>query len=80
MSEGQPWWVRIERDQGAPDVMVGPYPLKDDAVHAANYAPCIDWLLDKAGGGGTDCYATDEQPTPSDDQHIIDMDNPDHTG
>lgn len=52
----QQHWIYIERDQGARDVIVGPYPNEADAAVALDGdGGLIEYLLSPAGGGGTDC-------------------------
>lgn len=74
------WWVYIERDQGAQDVAVGPYPSEGAAALAGEASVLVEYLLSPAGGGGTDCYWSADQPTAEHEQHIIDPDDPHHTG
>jgi hypothetical protein len=74
-----PWWVYIDRDDG-PDLALGPYPDEAAAALAGQDSVLVEWLLSPAGGGGTDCYWSTNQPTDQHDQHIIDMADPDHTG
>lgn len=83
--EKQPYWVFIDRASypyrgNDKDVYVGPFDTDKDAAHAMDHALLIDHLMQREGGGGTDCYVTLEHPGEHDDVHIIDPTDPDHTG
>lgn len=75
-------WIYIERDQGARDVIVGPYPDGAAAALAMEESLLIDYLLSPKGGGGVDCYTTEIEAgaEPDVEQQWIDLTNPDHTG
>jgi hypothetical protein len=89
---GTPRWVFIERGNFGvadhphprPDVYIGPFTgpnADEDAATCMNESLLVDHLMQREGGGGTDCYVTTEQPdNDRDDVYIIDHDDPYHTG
>lgn len=71
-----PHWVFIERQYG-PDLMVGPYATVDLAADACQDALLIDGLVEE---DCLDCFTTADQPTPDDEQVLIDPLDKDHFG
>lgn len=70
-------WVLIERENN-PDALVGPYPDEAAAVLAMEEALLIDGLCEE---DSLDCNTvTISGFDPAWDVHIIDPDDPDHTG
>lgn len=89
MSEGTPRWVFIDRSSHPynhhdKDVYIGPFTgpnADEDAALCMEESLLVDHLMQREGGGGTDCFVTVDQPDPErDDVHVIDHSDPHHTG
>lgn len=70
-----PTWVRLERD-GAPDLVLGPYPSENAAVTAMEDSSLVQGLAEE---NCLDCY-TSGGPTGDELEVTVDLDDPDDTG
>lgn len=70
------YWVRIERESGAV-LAFGPYDTQDQANHAMEHALLIDA---ECQHDAVDCWADDTLPQPDEEQIIVDLTDPHHTG
>ena len=71
------WWVLLYREHHQ-DAAVGPYPTEDDATKAMTFSLLIDSLCEE---DCTDCVVVELIDYPPDvDVHVIDMNDPNHTG
>ena len=80
-------WVFIERNvceppwaSRGPDLYVGPFLTEDAAALCMEHSSLVEGFLQPAGGGGTDCFVTTDQPGPDDETWIVDHDDPSQTG
>jgi len=88
--QGTPRWVFIERASSdprfpphGPDLYIGPFKGPDadgDATRCMEDSVLVEGFLQPAGGGGTDCYVTTDQPGPDDETWIVDLSDPAQTG
>lgn len=74
-SSGASVWVRIERENSA-NLMLGPYPDEAAAERAMNSA-LVDGFCEE---DALDCYVDSGAPGEEDEQVIIDLNDPHHTG
>lgn len=66
-------WVWIERDHGAPDAVVGPYPTEAAAVRALNESLLVQGLVEE---NCLECYVSYEAPDLDDDDvFLIELDD-----
>jgi len=73
-SDGQ-HWIHIERQHSC-DLAVGPYPSQDAAAKAMD-SLLVDGFCEE---DALDCYADDQAPGDHEEQVIVDLNDPHHTG
>lgn len=70
-------WIRIERENSDQDLTVGPYPDEESAEKALEDSLLIDGFCEE---DCLDAYVDTDQPTEDDEQVIVDLGDPHHTG